>query len=344
MSEYMPRLTPGNKLGKYTIRRTISRGRLTGVYRALHPDLKRDVVIKLFYTGTRDGTDLDRCFEEDIRRVKALRHPNIIQIYDSGLTQNACYIVMELVEGTNLRDLISAHPTGLERDDLFRLFSQIASAVAYAHDQGIVHGNLKPDNVLLDVNKRPVLTDFNIPCLTEDAKSDATPAYMAPEQVNGISTPESDLYALGIMLYEMSTGDVPFKGTRETVLEQHIHANPIPPSQTRIGLDPRIERVILTALNKHPKARHMSAREMISAMEHQESVIAEYATLALDRNMAQAVRKSKSEIARFQRSRIADSEADTAQTTPIEHKRFPWLLLGIVGLVIVAAVIVLLFI
>lgn len=229
----------GLTLGKYTIQGLIGRGRKTEVYRTFHPDLKRDAALKIFFPSAPKTPELAASFRREAQAVAALKHPNIVQVYDFDIKDDHYYMVMELIEGTSLRDLISADPTGLDRDNTVRIFSQIASAVAYAHDQKTVHGNLKPDNVLLDASQRPVLTDFTLPCMMEhgqvvpDTAGSSIPTYLSPEQISqGTVDAQSDMYALGILLYEIATGDVPFKGdTRARIADQHLKAAPTPPSQ-----------------------------------------------------------------------------------------------------------------
>jgi eukaryotic-like serine/threonine-protein kinase len=336
-------LSPGYRLEKYTITQLLGRGRTTEVYRATHPELEQPVAIKLYHPVPGRETDIAVQFLSQAETIAALKHPNIIRILGFGLHRQAAYIVMELIEGTRLRDTISAHPTGLTREDTMRIFSQIASAVAYAHDQGIVHGNIKPDDVLLDSKQRPVLIDFNIPCLAipfGSANSPTrNPAYLSPQQLSQQPThPADDIYALGILLYEMITGDVPFRGkTFEEVVEQHLHTPPTPPSKISIGLDPRLEQVVLKALSKDPADRHASARDMITEMENEAST--GYETLTLDRNSAELVRKRRSEIARFNESRVDEPLPQPAKPPGNPRSWLLWLALGGVSTLLVVAIV-----
>jgi serine/threonine protein kinase len=341
MSENKSPLMPGAKLGSYTLGALLGRGRNTEVYRASSPDLKHDAALKVY------AADNDRlssaAFKNEVRTIAALKHPNIMRLYDYGTEGSRYYIVMELIDGTGLRDLISAHPTGLERAETMRIFSQLASAVACAHDQKVVHGNIKADNVLLDHSQRPVLTDFNIPCLREcgDAFRANTPAYIAPEQVTGDpAIPQSDIYALGILLYEMVSGDVPFKSTNyEELIAQHRTTPPKPPGQIVVGLDPRIEEAVLKALSKDPAERYGSAREMLSAIESQESAN-QYQTVSFTREQ---VHKRRSEIKRFQESRLDDPPAETRPALPVlpvPPNRLPLIIGGIVLLVMALIVLI----
>jgi len=347
------RLLPGNRIGKYTITGLLGRGRKTEVYRAFHPDLKREVAIKLYSPQGEKTPELTACFRREVQAIAALKHPNIVRIYDFDSGGDYYYLVMEFIEGTNLRDLLSLHRTGLNREDALRIFSQLASAVAFAHDQGVVHGNITPDNVLLDTNQRPVLMDFRIPCLVEndqaafDTPGEGSPTYLAPEQITqGPLNIRSDIYALGIVFYEMITGDVPFKGdTRESVLSQHLNTPPTPPSVLSIGLDPRIEHVILKALNKNPVDRYHSPRDMLVDLEREEAA-GQYETLNIDREMVGAVRKRQSEIMRFEMSRTDDARLENLSSGKPSFFQlyFRFIILGviltiifIIGLIILLA-------
>ena len=335
MNENKSQQMPGAKLGSYTLGALLGRGRTTEVYRASSPDLKHDVALKIHYADTDRPSST--AFKNEVRTIAALKHPNIMRLYDYGTEGRRYYIVMELIDGTGLRDLLSAHPTGLERADTLRIFSQLASAVACAHDQSVVHGNIKPDNVLLDHGLRPVLTDFNIACLHEsgDAFRANTPAYIAPEQATGDPPiPQSDIYALGILLYEMVTGDVPFKSTNyDELIAHHQITPPKPPGQMVVGLDPRIEEAVLKALSKDPAERYASAREMLSAVENQESAD-QYQTVSLTREQ---VHKRRSEIKRFQESRLDRPSTETKPALPVSPNR---LLLIIGGVVLVGIILI----
>jgi serine/threonine protein kinase len=331
-------LAPGDRLGHYTIRDLIGRGRNTEVYRVYHPEFKRDVAIKMFRTDIPHSAELTAKFQKDTAAIIALRHPNVMRVYASGVDRDSYYIVMELVEGTSLRDVLSTHLTGLDRDQTVRIFTQIASGVATAHDQGVVHGNIKPDNVLLDSHQRPVLTDFTLSDLHEPPQDANSPAaYLSPEQaIRHIASPESDIYALGILLYEMVTGDVPFKGTtRESVIQQHHTADPVAPGQIVVGLDPRVDSVILKALSKNPSERFASARDMVGALESEEAV-SQFETLNLDRKSAPHAHKRRSDIARFEKSRVVEPVEGSRSSPGWPFPGAALLAAGVVLLVILA--------
>lgn len=343
MSQNKPQspIVSGDRFGGYTVQSLIGRGRKSEVHRAFSPDVKREVAIKIYRTDLPQTPERAARFRQEAQAVSALKHPNIMRLYDSGYEAGKYYLVMELVEGTHLRDIISTHPLGLERDETLRIFGQLASAIASAHDQNVVHGNIKPDNVLVDKSRRPVLTDFNIPCLWEppDSNSASAATYLAPEQAaEPKATPQSDIYALGILLYEMITGDIPFKGdTFESVMAQHQNAAPPSPSLTHVNVDPRVEQTIMKALSKNPAERFGSAREMISSLQSKEA-LKQFETVTLTRDSLPKAQRSRSDLVRFQRSRIDGADEPARLTSLVRHPS-PELILGVVAVVIIVAVV-----
>lgn len=338
-NKLLSQVVSGDRLGNCTILGLVGRGRKTEVYRAYSPELKRDVAIKIFHPDPSQVAELAASFRQETQAISAVKHPNILRLYNSGVEGDKYFIVMELIEGTTLRDILSTHPTGLNRDETLRVFGQLASAVASAHDQKVVHGNIKPDNVLLDKSQRPVLVDFGIRCLRDQTPGSGGPsaaAYLTPEQ--GDPTPKSDIYALGILLYEMATNALPFKGNSyEAVMAQHQYA-PVPsPSLINVNVDPRIEQTILKALSKDPAQRFESAREMIHDLESEE-VRVQYETVNLTRDSIPQVQKSHSEITRFQRSRMMGPEEQTGIASVLTQPS-PLVMLMAVGAAIVILVV-----
>ncbi len=343
MSENKPQVKIGDQVGPCMVRELLGRGRDTAVYRAFYPELKQEVALKILRSDTLPTAEMTVCFKEEMQPIANLKHPNIMRIFDYGAVENRYYyVIMELVVGTGLRDLISGHPAGLERDEYIRIFNQLASAVGTAHDQNVVHGNLKPDNVLLDERKRPVLTDFSIPCLKEHGSDEGwigAPAYLAPEQAtSGKASIESDIYALGVLLYEMVTGDVPFKGSSyAAIVKQHQEVAPTPPSQIKVGLDPRIERVILKALDKTPMSRYSSARVMLSSLESEE-VSHQFSTVSLNRNDIPGAKKRQSEIRRFEQARLEDAPGRASDSTALPSRQ-NLLMMGLVVIFVIVVIV-----
>ncbi|MBI5961605.1 MAG: serine/threonine protein kinase [Chloroflexi bacterium] len=351
MSENKPLLllAPGDRIGNYSIRALIGRGKNTAVYRAYHPEQKREVALKILRSAAPQTPEVIAKFNEEVQAITTLKHPNIMRVFDHGVQAGAYYLIMELVEGTNLRDAISTHPTGLDPEETVRIFGQLASAVATAHDHGVVHGNIKPDNVLLDKTQRPVLTDFSLVCLgatvsREEGSGMAT--YLSPEQITqGTATAPADIYALGVLLYEILTGVVPFKGdTFEEVTTQHQNMPPVPPSQIRVNVDPRVDQVILKALSKKSDERFTSARDMLTAMKS-EDVRSRYETVNLTRDSVQ-VQKSRAEIASFQRARATETKPET-KTDPVKplanpvESQYVWIIVAVIVVMILSVLIAL---
>ena len=341
MNPHSPRplLKAGERLGRLTVQELLGRGENAEVYRAFHPDYKRDVALKVFRSMPEQPEDVRACFRRQMQIVIALKHPNIIRVLEADASAEGWfYVVMELFEGVEtLRDAISLHPTGFEREEGLRLFRQIASAVAYAHEQGIVHGNIKPDNVLLPSPLRPLLTDFDVACLREHQTRRRTPnaaAYLAPEQIQGQEASEySDIYALGLLLYEMMVGDVPFKGeTFEAIADLHLNALPTPPTQIRVDLDMAVEQTIVRALRKKPAMRFGSVREMLGSLEGRVADRNPYETLTLERDQ---LLERTSQDRDFERERAADVTFAEAV-----DKRVPFRWLAGIGLVVLVVLIV----
>ena len=315
-------LKSGDEIGAYTIRRLIGRGRETEVYRAYDQRHHVDVALKRHYVGAAQSGALEQCFRKEVATLASLSHSNIVAIKDYGIDGDVFYLVLSLVEGGTLRDVIAENPTGIESEECLRIFKEIAGAVSYAHRNNVVHRNIKPNNVLINSQSKALLTDFVIPCIAETRipssqyVSGRVPTYLAPEQATQAAfTPQVDIYTLGVLLYEMVTGDVPFKGANAArVIAQHVSADPTPPSQLCPSLDPRIERAILKMLSKNPADRFATTDEIIKDLER-DTARSEYATLAFHRNEADEVRKHQSEIIRFNKSRIAE-ESPTPFTPP----------------------------
>ncbi len=267
-------LAPGFKLGKYEIKSLLGRGAMAEVYRAVNPALEQDVAIKVLHPlHMEDDHDTER-FQREARAVARLTHPNIVRAYDFEVQNDIYYMVMEVLEGRTLREVMTEYPEGMPEDEALRIFKQLAGAVGYAHQQGVIHRDIKPANIVI-VDDRAVLTDFGLARLSGQAQltatgvSSGTPAYMAPEQASGGEiTPRADIYALGIVLYQMMTGDVPFKGkTFANVLVQHLQKTPPLPSDIVQDVDPVVEAVILRALAKDPGLRYATAEAMVAELD-----------------------------------------------------------------------------
>ncbi|MFB0535303.1 MAG: protein kinase [Anaerolineae bacterium] len=263
----------GQTLGQYRIMEKIGRGGMAEVYKAFQPRLERHVAIKVLPPYfAHDETFLER-FEREARAIARLNHPNILPVYDSGQEGELSYIVMRYVEEGTLQEMLGK-PWPLDR--VVEIITQVGGALDYAHQGGIIHRDVKPSNVLMDKGEWALLSDFGLAKMVESSvqltKSGAgigTPAYMSPELGKGEPADErSDIYSLGIVLYEMLTGRVPFEAdTPMAVVIEHI-TTPLPvPRSINPDIPEPVEQVLLKALAKDPAERFQRMGEMVRALQ-----------------------------------------------------------------------------
>jgi predicted ATPase/predicted Ser/Thr protein kinase len=254
---------------RYRVESELGHGGMGVVYRAYDTLLNRSVAIKVLDAAGL-GTTCRARFLAEARAAAGLNHPNIVSVYDVGEVDGLPFIVMELVEGQTLR---AQPPESLEAT--LRFAFQICAALDHAHSCGIVHRDLKPENVLVAKTQTAKLMDFGLarsadmPHLTEDGAIVGTFAYMAPELIQGQpASVQSDLYALGVMLYELAAGRPPFDGDTPTVLlSQHLYAAVVPPSTYQAEIPAWLDDLILRLLSKQPDERPASAAEVLRALE-----------------------------------------------------------------------------
>ena len=265
----------GTMLGNYRVLETLGQGGMARVYRAYQENLGRNVAIKVlppWYAA--DPSFVDR-FNLEARLVARLSHPNIVTVHDANQQSGHLYIVMQLVDGGTLKhrlDKLQSERRIMELPEVVSIFSQLADALSYAHEQGIIHRDIKPVNVLMDRSGRPILSDFGIAKvlastqenLTRPGAGVGTPEYMSPEQCQGGPVDgRADIYALGVMLFEAQTGRTPFRGNNYPALaHSHIYEAPPNPRSINANISVAIESIILKALMKNPLQRFQTAREM----------------------------------------------------------------------------------
>ena len=263
----------GQEVGGYRIVSQVGKGGMATVFKAYQASLDRYVAVKVMppYFAEQDETFLKR-FQQEAKAIASLRHPNILIVIDYGEENETTYIVMEYVEAGTLTELMGKP---MAPDQINELIGQVAGALHYAHEQGVIHRDIKPSNILLPKPEWPLLTDFGLAKivggsqLTQSGTVAGTPAYMSPEQGRGEKVDSrSDIYSLGIVLYEMATGVVPFHAeTPMAVVVKHI-IDPLPlPRSKNPELPEEIERVILKSLSKDPADRFQDAEEMSNALK-----------------------------------------------------------------------------
>ncbi len=267
----------GKTLGKYRLVEKLGQGGMAQVYKAYQPDLDRYVAIKILHPHLTGDEDFAARFRREARAVAALEHPHIVRVYDFDTDEDVAFLVMEHLEGASLKSCLHDLDCREERMDLEeveRIVGALADALDHAHRQGVVHRDVKPSNVFITVSGRPVLTDFGIArmvdtaTITESGGTLGTPAYMSPEQCRGEpGDARSDIYALGVLLYQLCTGRVPFDAdTPYAIILKHITAPLPPPRSICPDLLEAVERVILKALAKDPDDRFQSVDEMGRAL------------------------------------------------------------------------------
>ncbi|MBN1284796.1 MAG: protein kinase [Anaerolineae bacterium] len=262
------------KLGPYKIIELLGRGGMSVVYRAYQPSMKREVAVKVLKTNLADEPDFMERFNREVEVISRLEHPHILPVIDYGESDNNVYLVMRLVRGGSLADRLKQGY--LPPEEANRILYQVASALDYAHRQRVIHRDLKPANILLDQDSNIYLTDFGIAKildadagLTVTGQVMGTPAYISPEQGMGLQIDgRADVYALGLVLYEMLTGRGPFTSDRATaLLLKHVYEPPPPPSVINPLLLKSFDEVVLKALTKEPDERYQTAPELAKAFE-----------------------------------------------------------------------------
>ncbi len=258
--------------GRFRVTGELGRGAMGVVYRAEDPALGRPVAIKtVMLTGTEaERAHFEARFLQEARAAGGIQHPAIITIYDVGREGDTAFIAMELLDGRELRDLIRGG--ALAPSEGLEIAARVAEALAFAHERGIVHRDVKPGNIMVLADGRVKIMDFGIARLTDPAVKTATgmllgsPRYMAPEQVSGQAFDHrADIFSLGVVLYEMLTGITPFAGEDMTQLMfAVVNAAAVPPSHVNRTLPPVLDYILARALKKSPEERYASAGEFAS--------------------------------------------------------------------------------
>lgn len=266
-------------LNRYQLQHLLRRGGMSEVYLAYDVEMQREVAIKLV---SSDNPDCFKRLQREVRVLSALAHPHILPTLDQGEYEGWYYLVMPYMRRGTLREHIAGGRLTLE--EAGHVLEQVADALQFAHDRGVVHRDIKPSNILLDNEDEHLfyLTDFGLAKKVEEGSDITqtgclvgTPEYMAPELTEKPESPSSDIYALGVLLYQMLAGQLPFKGsTPLSIYWKHLHEQPVPPSHLNPVIPFPLEKVILHALEKDPRNRFRTAREMAQTYKQAFALVA----------------------------------------------------------------------
>jgi serine/threonine protein kinase len=313
----------GQMLGHYRIIRPLGYGGTATVFLAEDINLQREVAVKVYLPGADDTKDFLRRFAREARVLAQLDHPNILPVYDYGEQNSLAYLVMPLMAGGSLRDRLRSRNT-VSATEAVRMMGQILNALQYAHDRGLIHRDIKPGNMLFKADGTLMLSDFGLVKVvsptgdiaqTSDATSmtgrsiAGTPDYMAPEQILGQVSPISDIYGVGVALYEMLTGARLFTAENYIgMLMKHLHEQPRPLRQLNPNISPALEAVVMRALAKDPTQRYQRPIDFLQALNR---------AIAADSSSTLAIENERTMAATWQPpTQLNTSEPPLAQQPP----------------------------
>jgi serine/threonine protein kinase len=265
----------GKQLGEYRLEALLAQGGMARVYRAVDVRLKRYVVVKVIDPPFHNDADYVMRFEREAQAIARLDHSHIVRLYRFDQQDDWLYMAMQHIQGADLGTVLAGYRTDkefIEPEDARRIVAEVCSALDYAHEKGVIHRDIKPANILLDQQGRAFLTDFGLALVTEVGTRGeifGSPHYIAPEQAvsSAKAVPQSDLYSVGVILFEMFTGDVPFNAPQPLDLALlHMSEPPPMPRDLRPEINPELEVVILKALAKKPEERYQTGAQLAEAL------------------------------------------------------------------------------
>jgi serine/threonine protein kinase len=266
----------GLQLDEYRLEALLGHGGMARVYCGIDVNLERRVAIKVIDTPFRSDADYIERFRREAQAIAKLEHPHIVHLYRYGDAEGLLYMAMQYIDGVDLSTILFDYQQDgefVKLEEASRLVREVCQALDYAHAQGVIHRDVKPSNIMLDKQGNAILTDFGLALLTEygtQGQIFGSPHYIAPEQAISSANvvPQSDLYALGVILYQMFTGELPFDAEDPLdVALKHMSEEPIPPRDLRPEISPDLEAVILKALAKSPEARYRNGADLADALD-----------------------------------------------------------------------------
>ncbi len=265
-----PNPAPQPLAKRYQLQQTLGSGGMAMVYKAWDLRLERPVAVKILRHDFSNDPTISERFRMEAKAAANLSHPNIVTVYDFGVDDGKLFIVIEYIPGTDLKTMIKHHGR-FTLDEAIPLMVQACAGIGYAHRAGLVHCDVKPHNMLVTPDQRLKVTDFGIArvlaTIHPDEKNDVvwgSPQYFSPEQATGAApSPSSDVYSLGVILYEMLTGRLPFIANNPTELSRmHREVTPIPPRKFNPAIPEALDQIIMKVLSKEPSARYRSADQL----------------------------------------------------------------------------------
>ena len=313
--------------GRYEIHELIGVGGMANVYRCTDTLDDREVAIKILKDEYLNNEEFIRRFKNESKAIAMLSHPNIVKVYDVSFGDMIQYIVMEYIDGVTLKEYIDRQGV-IEWKDVLHLTTQVLRALQHAHESGIVHRDIKPQNIMLLQDGTIKVTDFGIARFSDKATRTMTDQaigsvhYIAPEQARGdVTDGKTDIYSVGVMLYEMLTGKLPFEGdSAVTVALMQLQSTPKRPREVNPAIPVGLEQITIRAMEKQPDKRYASAAEMLSDIDRfrlNPSIVFDYGTSFVDKQPTKFVDTAKK---KAEPKRYSESEKKKPEKKKIEKK------------------------